>query len=327
MLKKMSEEDYKKFYNEFGTNVKLGVMEDHSNRNRLAKLLRWQSSQDAEEMTSLQSYLERMKDKQDHIYFMTGTNRVECEKSPFVEALLKKGYEVLYLVDPIDEYTIQNLPEFEGKKFQNAAKENLNLQETDAAKEIMEKLGREFDTLMNWLKEKVLSAGIDKAILSTRLVESPCALVATQYGYSGNMERIMKSQAYAKAGGADGANAKKILELNPFHPLVKELNALFKADEESEAAKDLAGALYDTALLRSGYSLKDTTAFSSRMDKLLRRSFSIDMEAKVEIPAELDAVVEEAVVAEEPAAEEAAPAEEAPVQEEVATPEPAKDEL
>merc|ERR1712021_251116 len=209
MLKKMTDEDYEKFYKEFGTNVKLGVMEDHSNRNRLAKLLRWQSSNDGEKQTSLQGYLDRMKDKQDHIYFQSGTTRAECEKSPFVEKLLKKGYEVLYLVDPMDEYTIQNLPEFEGKKFQNAAKENLNLQESDKAKETMETLGRDFDTMLQWLKEKVLSSSIEKATLSTRLVESSCALVATQYGHSGNMERIMASQAYAKAGEDGGASSQK----------------------------------------------------------------------------------------------------------------------
>jgi len=340
MLKKMSDEDYEKFYKEFGTNVKLGVMEDHSNRNRLAKLLRWQSSNSDEGLTSLTSYMERMKEKQDHIYFMTGTSRAECEKSPFVEKLLKKGYEVLYLVDPIDEYTVQNLPEFEGKKFQNAAKENLNLNESEKAKETMEVLGREFDTLLNGLKDKVLSSGIEKAVLSTRLVGSPCALVASQYGHSGNMERIMKSQAYAKAGGADTSVQKKILELNPFHPLVKELNTLYKADPESETAKDLANSLYDTALLRSGYSLRDTTAFSDRMDKLLRRSFNVDADAKVEIPPELDeeeepkaeeesaeeSAGEEAASEEKPAEEAAAPAEDTPVEEPAAEEAP-KDEL
>jgi len=330
MLKKMDDKDYKDFYREFATNVKLGVMEDHSNRNRLAKLIRWQTSYaDEEWMTSLEAYLGRMKEKQEHIYFMTGTSRAECEKSPFVERLLKKGYEVLYLTDPIDEYTVQNLPEFEGKKFQNAAKENLNLNESEKAKETMEVLERDFDTLKNWLKDTVLSEGIDKAILSTRLVDSPCALVATQYGYSGNMERIMKSQAYSKAGDKSATGQKKILELNPFHPLVKELNKLYKEDENSDAAKDLANALYDTALLRSGYTLKDTTTFSERMDKLLRRSFNVDAEATVEIPEEFDAVEEEskAEEGEDDAAEEGA--EETP---EESTDEPesedvAKDEL
>lgn len=344
MLKKMTDEDYEKFYKEFGTNVKLGVMEDHSNRNRLAKLLRWQSSNSDEGLTSLTAYMERMKEKQEHIYFMTGTSRSECDKSPFVEKLLKRGYEVLYLVDPIDEYTVQNLPEFEGKKFQNAAKENLNLQDSEKAKETMEVLGREFDALLNGLKEKILSSGIEKAVLSTRLVGSPCALVASQYGHSGNMERIMKSQAYAKAGGADANIQKKILELNPFHPLVKELNNLYKADPESETAADLANSLYDTALLRSGYSLRDTTAFSDRMEKLLKRSFNVDADAKVEIPPEIDEEEEpkveeesaeesseEEVAADEGAEEEAAPVEEAaPAEDEAveeAVEEAPKDEL
>merc|ERR1711935_501049 len=206
--------------------------------------------------------------------------------------------------------------------------ENLNLQESDKAKETMETLGRDFDTMLQWLKEKVLSSSIEKATLSTRLVESSCALVATQYGHSGNMERIMASQAYAKAGGDGGASSqKRIMEMNPFHPLVQELNKLHKADPESEHAADLAQSLYDTALLRSGFSLKDTTSFSARMDKLLRRSFNVDATAKVDIPAELDedipAPAEE--VAEEVVEEAAAPAE--PVAEEPVVPEPAKDEL
>jgi len=195
-------------------------------------------------------------------------------------------------------------------------------------------LGRDFDTMLSWLKEKVLSSSIEKATLSTRLVESSCALVATQYGYSGNMERIMKSQAYAKAGGDGGMNnQKRIMEMNPFHPLVQELNRLHKADPESEHAADLAQSLYDTALLRSGFSLKDTTSFSARMDKLLRRSFNVDATATVEIPAELDeevaAPAEDAVSEEAPAAEEAAAPEvpEEAVSEEPVVPEAAKEEL
>ncbi|XP_043554275.1 LOW QUALITY PROTEIN: endoplasmin-like [Chiloscyllium plagiosum] len=197
MIKKIAEEKYEdEFWKEFGTNIKLGVIEDHSNRTRLAKLLRFQSSNHETKRTSLEQYLERMKEKQDKIYFMAGSSRKEGESSPFVERLLKKGYEVLYLTEPVDEYCIQALPEFDGKRFQNVAKEGLKFDESEKAKEKHEAMEKEYEPLLTWLKDKALKDKIEKAVLSQRLTDSPSALVASQYGWSGNMERIMKAQAY-----------------------------------------------------------------------------------------------------------------------------------
>uniref|UniRef100_A0A672RTU7 Endoplasmin-like n=1 Tax=Sinocyclocheilus grahami TaxID=75366 RepID=A0A672RTU7_SINGR len=197
MIKKIAEEQYNdKFWKEFGTNIKLGVIEDHSNRTRLAKLLRFQTSHSDTTLSSLEQYVERMKEKQDKIYFMAGTSRTEAESSPFVEKLLKKGYEVVYLTEPVDEYCIQALPEFDGKRFQNVAKEGVKFDESDKAKEKREALEKDFEPLTTWMKEKALKDNIEKAVLSQRLTKSPCALVASQYGWSGNMERIMKAQAY-----------------------------------------------------------------------------------------------------------------------------------
>uniref|UniRef100_A0A672L0V1 Endoplasmin n=1 Tax=Sinocyclocheilus grahami TaxID=75366 RepID=A0A672L0V1_SINGR len=197
MIKKIAEEQYNdKFWKEFGTNIKLGVIEDHSNRTRLAKLLRFQTSHHETTPSSLEQYVERMKEKQDKIYFMAGTSRKEAESSPFMERLLKKGYEVIYLTEPVDEYCIQALPEFDGKRFQNVAKEGVKFDESDKAKEKREALEKEFEPLTTWMKEKSLKDNIEKAVLSQRLTNSPCALVASQYGWSGNMERIMKAQAY-----------------------------------------------------------------------------------------------------------------------------------
>jgi heat shock protein beta len=204
MFKKMDVEDYKKFWEQFSTNIKLGVMEDASNKTRLAKLLRFQSSNEESELTSLEQYMERMKEKQDHIYFMAAPNRAEAEASPFVERLLRKGYEVLYLVEPVDEYALQNLPEFEGKKFQNVAKEGLQFgDEGEREKEQMEEMEVLYKPLTDWLKDEALAEHIDKAVVSNRLSDSPCALVASQYGWSGNMERIMRAQAYAQGKEAE----------------------------------------------------------------------------------------------------------------------------
>merc|ERR1712142_1272609 len=149
MIKKIDEDKYNAFWSEYSTNIKLGVIEDHSNRTRLAKLLRFYSSNNETDMTSLEQYVERMKEKQDVIYFMAGMSRTEVEKSPFVEKLLKRGYEVLYLVEAVDEYCIQSLPEFDGKKFQNVAKEGVKIDEKDKTEE----LEKEYEPLLKWMKE------------------------------------------------------------------------------------------------------------------------------------------------------------------------------
>uniref|UniRef100_A0A8C1Y3L9 Endoplasmin n=1 Tax=Cyprinus carpio TaxID=7962 RepID=A0A8C1Y3L9_CYPCA len=255
MIKKIAEEQYNdKFWKEFGTNIKLGVIEDHSNRTRLAKLLRFQTSHSDTTLSSLEQYVERMKEKQDKIYFMAGTSRKEAESSPFVERLLKKGYEVVYLTEPVDEYCIQALPEFDGKRFQNVAKE-----------EVVDKLKQ-------------------KAVLSQRLTKSPCALVASQYGWSGNMERIMKAQAYQTGKDISTnyyASQKKTLEINPKHPLIKEMLRRVKEDAEDQTAADLAVVLFETATLRSGYQLTDTKAYGDRIERMLRLSMNVDLEEQV----------------------------------------------
>lgn len=284
MIKKIEKDDFEKFWKEYSTNIKLGVIEDHSNRTRLAKLLKFASS-NSEELTSLAEYVERMKEKQEHIYFIAGNSKDEVKSSPFVERLLKKGYEVLYLTEPVDEYCIQSLPEFEGKKFQNVAKEGLKLDQSEKAKEHKEQLEKDYEPLLKWLKEDALKDKIEKATVSERLAESPCALVASQYGWSGNMERIMKAQAYAKAQDPTQmhyATQKKTLEINPRHPLIKELKARIEVDSEDSNAKDLAVVMFETATLRSGYQVPDSAAFAGRIERMLRQAMNIDLDAAVE---------------------------------------------
>uniref|UniRef100_A0A4W5PHY2 Endoplasmin n=1 Tax=Hucho hucho TaxID=62062 RepID=A0A4W5PHY2_9TELE len=290
MIKKIAEEQYnEKFWKEFGTNIKLGVIEDHSNRTRLAKLLRFQTSNSDTVLASLEQYVERMKDKQDKIYFMAGTSRREAESSPFVESLLKKGYEVIYLTEPVDEYCVQALPEFDGKRFQNVAKEGIKFDESDKAKETREVLEKEYEPLTTWMKDSALKDKIEKAILSQRLTKSPCALVASQYGWSGNMERIMKAQAYQTGKDISTnyyASQKKTLEINPKHPLIKEMLKRISTDPEDQTASDLAMVLFETATLRSGYQLQDTKAYGDRIERMLRLSMNVDINEQVEEPEE-----------------------------------------
>uniref|UniRef100_A0A3Q1ITK3 Endoplasmin n=1 Tax=Anabas testudineus TaxID=64144 RepID=A0A3Q1ITK3_ANATE len=286
MIKKIAEEQYNdKFWKEFGTNIKLGVIEDHSNRTRLAKLLRFQTSHSETEVASLEQYVERMKEKQEKIYFMAGTSRKEAESSPFVEKLLKKGYEVIYLTEPVDEYCIQALPEFDGKRFQNVAKEGVKFDESEKAKEKREALEKEFEPLTTWLKDKALKEQIEKAVLSQRLTNSPCALVASQYGWSGNMERIMKAQAYQTGKDISTnyyASQKKTLEINPKHPLIKQMLNRVTNDAEDQTASDLAVVLFETATLRSGYQLADTKAYGDRIERMLRLSMNVPLDEQVE---------------------------------------------
>uniref|UniRef100_A0A8C9MGB7 Endoplasmin n=1 Tax=Serinus canaria TaxID=9135 RepID=A0A8C9MGB7_SERCA len=287
MIKKIAEEKYNDtFWKEFGTNVKLGVIEDHSNRTRLAKLLRFQSSHHESNLTSLDQYVERMKEKQDKIYFMAGASRKEAESSPFVERLLKKGYEVIYLTEPVDEYCIQALPEFDGKRFQNVAKEGVKFEESEKSKESREALEKEFEPLLNWMKDKALKDKIEKAVLSQRLTQSPCALVASQYGWSGNMERIMKAQAYQTGKDISTnyyASQKKTFEINPRHPLIKDMLRRVKENEDDKTVSDLAVVLFETATLRSGYMLPDTKEYGDRIERMLRLSLNIDLDAKVSL--------------------------------------------
>nr|XP_046249699.1 endoplasmin [Scatophagus argus] len=286
MIKKIAEEQYNdKFWKEFGTNIKLGVIEDHSNRTRLAKLLRFQTSNSETVLASLEQYVERMKEKQDKIYFMAGTSRKEAESSPFVEKLLKKGYEVIYLTEPVDEYCIQALPEFDGKRFQNVAKEGVKFDESDKAKEKREALEKDYEPLTTWLKDKALKDKIEKAVLSQRLTNSPCALVASQYGWSGNMERIMKAQAYQTGKDISTnyyASQKKTLEINPKHPLIKQMLKRVNDNADDQTASDLAVVLFETATLRSGYQLSDTKAYGERIERMLRLSMNVDLDEQIE---------------------------------------------
>lgn len=260
-------------------------MEDPSNRSRLAKLLRFQSS-NSKDLTSLEEYVKRMKSKQEHIYWLAGSNRAEVEKSPFVERLLARGFEVLYLVEAVDEYSISSLPEFDGKKFQNVAKEGFSLSESETSKAKFEELKTTYEPLTKWLNDIGLKDKITKAQISERLSNSPCALVAGMFGWTGNMERLALSNAHQKADDPQRTyylNQRKTLEINPRHPLIRELLRRVVADENDEVAKDMAVMMFRTATLRSGYMLQETSDFADRIERMMRQSLGISIDEKPEV--------------------------------------------
>lgn len=277
MIKKIPDEDYEKFWKEYGTNIKLGTIEDTGNRNRLAKLLRFKSSAlDKTKLTSLTEYVGRMKEKQDNIYYVAGANYEEVASSPFVERLLADNYEILYLTDAVDEYCLSALPEFEGKKFQNIAKDGLKI---DEEKEKVETIQKRFEPLTKWLETEALKDKVSKVAISQRLHDSPCVLVASQFGWTGNMERLAISNAHSKSHDITREyylSQKKALEINPKHPIIKEMLRRVEADKEDETAKSMAMLMYETATLRSGYMLQDTSSFAKRVETLLRKSLGVD---------------------------------------------------
>merc|ERR1712070_40949 len=250
-------DDYKKFYEQFGKCIKLGVHEDSTNRVKVAELLRYQTSKSGDEQISFKEYVDRMKEGQNDIYYITGESIAAVSSSPFLESLRKKGLEVLYMTDPVDEYAVQQLKEFDGKKLKSTTKEGLDVDDEDEKKKLEEQKA-EFEPLTKLMKE-VLGDKVEKVIISSRMADSPCVLTTSEYGWSANMERIMKAQALRDSSMTSYMVSKKTMEVNPKHSIMSELKKKAAADKSDKTVKDLIWLLFDTSLLTSGFNLEEPT--------------------------------------------------------------------
>merc|ERR1711988_2065355 len=270
-----NEEDYKKFYEQFSKNLKLGIHEDTQNRAKIAELLRYYSTKSDDDMTSLKDYVSRMKEGQKQIYYITGESKATVAASPFIERLKKKGLEVLYMIAPIDEYAPQQLKEYDGKKLVCCTKEGLEIDETEDEKKAWEETKASFEDLCKVMKD-VLGDKAEKVVCSQRVVDSPCCLVTGEYGWTAGMERIMKAQALRDSSQASYMASKKTMEINPENSIIKELRGRADADKNDKTVKDLTLLIFATSLLTSGFSLEEPQTFANRIHRMVKLRLSID---------------------------------------------------
>merc|ERR1711972_1093458 len=273
-LREEAPEKFDQFWSSYGKYFKVGLVEDLDYKDELKRFVRFWSSKSGDSQTSIPEYISRMKEGQDKIYFVTGEGRKAAEIAPAVEMMKQKGYEVLYMVDPLDEICSQSIVDFEGKKLVDINKAGLDLDKSEDEKKKMEELQKDFEPVATWLK-KQLGERVQKVQISDRLVDSPATLVQGEWGMSPMMQRYMKSQTTSSASDsafAIGSRNQAILEINPQHAVVKQLKNAMETAPESESTEDMVMMVYETAALIGGYTIEDPGDFAKRVTKLMENT-------------------------------------------------------
>jgi len=271
--KKEKNTKYSDFWSQFGKSIKLGILEDKGNKNKLSKLLRFKTNKSPDVAISLDKYVENMDEKQKHIYYISGASLEQVKASPFLERVDALGYEVLFLIDSLDEYVTQHLTEYEGNQLMSITKDGLKLGGEEKKVELYEEEFKDFTTFL----KDLYGERVEKVVVSPRLTTSPAIIVTSQYGWSANMERIMTAQAFADSGSNKYMLAKKTFEINPRHSIIRELKKLSGEDKDSKRVKDLAELLYDAATIQSGFGLSDVTAFAGRVHRTIASDLNVDL--------------------------------------------------
>merc|ERR1719152_136496 len=292
------ESKYTKFWKAFGKYIKMGLIEDAANRTRLAKLLRYATSKSGDKEISLEEYVANMKEDQKNIYYISGEDKESLLKSPSVEKLLSKDIEIIFMTDSVDEYTVQHLTEFEGKRLINASREGLKLDDSDKEKKREEKYKELFKPLIDFAKD-TLGKKVEKVAISKHLVQSPVVVLSADYGWTAQMEKVMKSQAFADQSKFEFMKSKRMFEINPRHPMIAELNSRIKDGAADEATADSVMSLYLSAVVSAGYQLtpEDAQDFGARIGRIVSSGLGVAEDA--ELAPELDIPDEEEVEEEE----------------------------
>merc|ERR1712110_664967 len=272
-----NKDDWKKFYEAFGKNLKFGIHEDSVNRDKLAELLRYHSTKSGEEVVSLREYIDNMKENQKDIYYITGESIDAIKNSSFVEQISKKGFEVLYMTEPIDEYCIQQLKEYDGKNMVCITKEGLELPEDEEEKKAFEEQKAKYEPLCKKIGE-ILDKKVESVLVSKLLTKSPCVITTSQYGWSANMERIMKAQALKDSSSMGYMAAKKKFEINPSHPIMCNLLERCNNKDNDKSVTDLVQLLFETSLLSSGFTLDDPAVHANRINRMIKLGLGLDMD-------------------------------------------------
>merc|ERR1740138_389670 len=283
---------YETFWKSFGKYIKMGLIEDAANRTRLAKLLRYATSKSGDKEISLEDYVANMKEEQKNIYYISGEDKESLLKSPSVEKLLSKDIEIIFMTDSVDEYTVQHLTEFEGKRLINASREGLKLEEGDKEKKREDQYKEMFKPLLDYAKD-TLGKKVEKVAISKHLVQSPVVVLSADYGWTAQMEKVMKSQAFADQSKFEFMKSKRMFEINPRHPMIVELNTRVKDNSADEQTKDMVISLYLSGVIGAGYQLTpdDAQDFSERVSRMVTASLGVDADA--ELAPELEITADE----------------------------------